>query len=216
MHAAALAERLDVGTVRVPRADGVLSALGLLAADEQYDTLRTVQTRLDAADPAAVESRFEELSEAVRAEASDDDRVRIERSADLRYVGQSHELTVDVPTPFAAGAVADRFERAHERTRGYTLADEPLQLVTLRASATIPGTTPEISHGGTNTARVDTRRVTFGEARHETPVRDRDTVSVGETVAGPAILTGDESTAVVPPEWTATADDRGTLVVEER
>jgi N-methylhydantoinase A len=216
MHAAALAERLDVGTVHVPRANGVLSALGLLAADEQYDTLRTVQTRLADADPAAMESRFEELAETVRAEASDGDAVRIERSADVRYVGQSHELTVGVPTPFGTESIADRFEDAHERTRGYTLEDEPLQVVTLRASATISGTSPDISHEGTGAPRVGTRSATFGAERHETPVYDRDAVGIDQRVAGPAIFTGGESTVVVPPEWTTTVDDRGTLVMEER
>jgi N-methylhydantoinase A len=216
MHAAALADRLDVGTIRVPRANGVLSALGLLAADEHHDTLRTVQTPLADADPDDVDDRFAELAAAVRADASDPERATIERAADLRYVGQSHELTVSVPTPFDSETVAERFERAHERTRGYALDDEPLQLVTLRASATIPGDPPKIAHEGSGDARRGTRQAAFGDERVETPVYDRTGLAVGTTLSGPAIVAGGESTVVVPPSWDATVDEQGTLVMEQQ
>jgi N-methylhydantoinase A len=214
MHAAALAERLDVETIRVPRANGVLSALGLLAADEQHDTLRTVQTPLATADPDALDDQFAELAGAVRADASDPDAARITRTADLRYAGQSHELTVDVPDPFDAGTVADRFEQSHDRARGYHLRDEPIQIVTLRATATIPGREPVISHEGSGDAWSGRRVAYFGGESHETPVSDRERLTAGTDVDGPAIIEGGESTVVVPPAWEATVDDWGTLVME--
>ncbi len=216
MHAAPLAARLGIEHVRVPRANGVLSALGLLAADEHHDSLRTVQLPLSSASPDDIEAHYTALTDAVRAEASDPANARVDRKADLRYAGQSHELTVSVPDPFDPETVADRFERAHERARDYHLPGESIQLVTLRATATIPGRSPEISHEGSGDARVGTREATFDGEYQETPVYDRERVPAGETLTGPTLLSGDESTVVVPPAWRATVDDRGTLRMEAR
>jgi N-methylhydantoinase A len=214
MHAGALADGLDVGTIRVPRANGVLSALGLLAADERHDASRTRRTALSAADRDAVESVYEGMTRRVREASSDPGAASLRRRADLRYDGQSHELTVDVPDPFDAATVADRFHAAHERARGYRLDDEPIELVTLRVTATIPGETPNITHEGTNDEPVDHRDAYFEGAFRETPVYDREAVPAGTAVDGPAIFEGGESTVVVPPDWRATVDGRGTIEME--
>jgi N-methylhydantoinase A len=215
MHAAALAERLGVGTVRVPRANGVLSAFGLLAADEHHDTLRTYRTALADTDPNDIDDHYGDLAAAVRADCTDPDAARIERAADLRYVGQSYELAVDVPAPFDAGTVRGRFERTHDRTRGYRLDDESVELVNLRVAATIPGTPPDISHEGTGKTQVGKRDAHFGEQALETPVYDRGALETGWTGEGPAIFEGGESTVVVPPSWDVAVDEQGTLVMEE-
>ncbi|MFC7131821.1 MULTISPECIES: hydantoinase/oxoprolinase family protein [Salinibaculum] len=215
MHACALADRLDVETIRVPRANGVLSALGLLAADEHHDTLRTDQFALADADPGAVDEQFDDLAASVLSDASDPEAARVERAADLRYAGQSHELTVAVPDPFDAATVAERFEQAHERTRGYHLDDEPIEVVNLRATATIPGSEPDITHEGSDTEPVAHREAHFTDRAHETTVYDRGRLAPETTVAGPAIFEGGESTVVVPPGWETTVDGRGTLVVEK-
>jgi N-methylhydantoinase A len=209
MHAAALADRLDIETVLVPRANGVLSALGLLAADERHDAVRTVGGLLEEVDPATVESRYDDLHERVLAETSDPEAAVLTRGADLRYAGQSHELTVDVGS-FDPPDVAEAFHAAHERARGYRL-DEPVEVVTLRVTATIPGDEPDLSHEGTEAEPRSERPVHVGDDRRETPVYDRDRAAVGLEVDGPAVFEGAESTVVVPPGWGATVDGRGTL-----
>ncbi len=214
MHAAALADRLEVGTVLVPRANGVLSALGLLAADERHDAVRTVGGRLDEVDPGTVESRYDGLCERVLADTSAPEAAVLARGADLRYVGQSHELTVDLET-FDPPAVREAFHTAHERARGYRL-DEPVEVVTLRVTATVPGDRPTVSHQGRSSDPVTHRPVRAGEGWHETPVYDRDRATVGLAVEGPAVFEGAESTVVVPPGWGGTVDDRGTLRLERR
>jgi len=212
MHAAALADRLDVGTVLVPRANGVLSALGLLAADERHDAVRTVGGRLDEVDPDTVEDRYDALRERVLGETSEPGAATVTRGADLRYVGQSHELTVDVEE-FDTPAVEEAFHAAHERARDYRL-DEPVELVTLRVTATVPGEPPDITHQGTKTEPETRRPVRTDNGREWTPVYDRDDAAVGLTVGGPAVFEGGESTVVVPPGWAATVDERGTLQLE--
>lgn len=214
LFAAALADRLGVERVRVPRANGVLSALGLLAADEHHDAVRTVRTGLADADVAGIESVFDELIEGVLADVTAPDAARIERGADLRYAGQSHELTVPVDDRFDADAVAERFHREHERARGYRLAAEPIELISLRAAATIERETPSLAHEGGDGRAGNTREAYFDGTPHETPVYDREALPTGAALAGPAICEGGESTVVVPPGWSGTVDDRGTIVLE--
>ena len=211
MHAAALADRLDVGRVRVPRANGVLSALGLLAADERHDASRTHRATLADADTDAIEAVYGEMADRLRDTSSDPDRAAVARRADLRYDGQSHELTVGVPDPFDPATVADRFHAVHERARGYRLGEEPIELVTLRLTATLPGETPEISHEGQSSEPVEQRDASFGGTFRETPVYERASVPVGAAIDGPAIFEGGESTVVVPPGWRTTVDGRGTI-----
>lgn len=209
MHAAALAESLDIGTVVVPRPSGVLSAVGLLAADEKHDAVRTHRTGLSAADSDAIEGIYADLEAEVRADAAGDPD--IERAADLRYAGQSFELTVSVGA-FDPETVEERFHAAHERTYGYRM-DEAVELVNLRASATVPRETPRLAHEGAGDAAIGTREAYFPNVGHrETTVYDRERLASGERVEGPAVLEQAESTTVVPPGWAGGIDANGTLV----
>jgi N-methylhydantoinase A len=227
MHAAALAGRLDVERVVVPPAEGVLSALGLLAADEKHDAVRTHRTPLAEADPDAVAAAYDSLRDTVFADTADPDAATVTREADCRYAGQSFELTVAVPDPFDAETVAARFHDAHERIRGYRMPDEPVTVVNLRATATVPGDPPALGHDPSGDPRTGIREAFFAGAKatdadgdrgdfHETPVYARERVPTGETYAGPAIFEGGESTVVLPPDWTATVADDGALVLEVR
>ncbi|QIO22076.1 hydantoinase/oxoprolinase family protein [Haloarcula sp. JP-L23] len=214
MHAAALADRLGVSTVVVPRASGVLSALGLLAADEQHDAVRTYRAHLDEVDPAAVASVLDDLEAEVLAETSDPEAATVTVEADCRYAGQSHELGVEIED-FDRATLRERFHATHERAHGYRLPDAAVELVTLRATATVGHEMPPIAHSASDgPARTGTRDVSFGERWHETPVLDWGALGPGTTRDGPAIVEGGESTVVVPPNWTLRADDRGTLRLE--
>jgi len=236
MHAAALADRLGIGRVVVPPAEGVLSALGLLAADEKHDAVRTYRTPLSEADGAAIERAYDDLRETVLADTAEPDAATVSRAADCRYAGQSFELTVPVPATFDADAVAGRFHDAHERVRGYRMADEPVTVVNLRATATVPGDPPVLDHDPAGDPRTGTREAFFasggddgnggendatteptGDADgrfHETPVYARERVPAGESYDGPAVFEGGESTVVLPPGWTARVADDGALVLE--
>ena len=213
MHAAALADRLGIERVVVPRASGVLSAFGLLAADEHHDAVRTFRAILGEATPDRIESVYEDLRASVLADASDPAAATCERQADLRYAGQSHELTVDVSAPFDPAAVRARFHDAHERARGYRLDDEPVELVNCRVTATIEGSVPKSSFAGSGEPRTGTRRAVFGDREIETPCYDWRALAPGTTLDGPAIVTGGESTVVCPPDWTLAVDDAGTLTL---
>ncbi|APX97274.1 hydantoinase/oxoprolinase family protein [Natronorubrum daqingense] len=215
MHAVALADSLEVDRVVVPRPSGVLSAFGLLAADESYDAVRTVGVGLNRAEPADLESVYDDLVADVLADASDRDAAEVERAADCRYAGQSFELTVPVDESFEAATVAERFHEAHEQAYGYAM-DESLEVVTLRATATVPGTEPTVRHEGTGDARLGSRDAHFpgtGVEPRETTVYDRDRLASGASISGPAILEQAESTTVVPPNWGGEILADGTLVM---
>ncbi|MBV0923854.1 hydantoinase/oxoprolinase family protein [Halomicroarcula limicola] len=215
MHAAALADRLGVSTVVVPRASGVLSALGLLAADERHDAVRTFRARLDGVDPGSVEAVLSDLEESVLAETTMPEAATVTFEADCRYVGQSHELGVGIED-FDRATLAARFQAAHERAHGYRLPETDVELVTLRATATVAHAMPDLTRAATADAdpQTGTRDACFGEARHETPVLDWNALASGTDRDGPAIVEGGESTVVVPPAWSLSVDGRGTLRLE--
>jgi N-methylhydantoinase A len=221
VHAAAIAERLSIGTVVVPLAGGVLSAYGLLAADETQDVAVTHRTKLAAPDVETIEAEYEALVERATASATSDPTVT--RAADCRYAGQSFELRVPAPDPFDPDIVAERFHRRHEQTHGYRM-DEPVELVTLRVRALVERTTPAVPyHEGGPSAEDDatvpanavsgSRRLVFPDSAVEASIYERRQLPPGSTVTGPAVIEDTESTAVVPPEWHATVRDDGALVL---
>ncbi|WP_336023641.1 hydantoinase/oxoprolinase family protein [Halobellus salinisoli] len=213
MHAVSIADDLDMDRVLVPRASGVLSAFGLLAADEKRDAVRTYQRPLDEAGSDDVDGVYEELAEGLLSEVSDRDGATVTHSADLRYAGQSFELTVEIDTPFDADEVRTRFADAHEAAYGYQ-TDEPIHLVNCRVTATVSRSPPEIEYAGGGDARKGTREATFTDGSHETPVHEREQLAAGGTVEGPAIVEGEESTVVVPPAWDLQVRDDGALIAE--
>ena len=211
MHAVGVADDLGIGTVIVPVASGVLSAYGLLDADERYDRVRTHMTPLTTASNERVEAILAELADDALAEATAPDPT-VEREADLRYAGQSFELTVSVELPFDPDAVRARFHAEHERTYGYRM-DAAVELVNLRATARAERSVAETRYDATGGSHIDTRTVEFDGEPYETTIHGRLAVPAGSTVEGPAILEGAESTTVIPPGWTATVRDDGALVI---
>ncbi|WP_144924674.1 hydantoinase/oxoprolinase family protein [Halorubrum salsamenti] len=221
MHAAALADRLGMERVLVPGPAGVLSAYGLLAADETHDAARTVRLSLGSATSGELSDAFAELTDRALADVSDPEAARIELAADCRYAGQSFELTVDAGgggddpgSPVDPDALAERFAAAHERAYGYRL-DATVEAVTLRATATVGVDAPTVSRTGALDAKRGAREVVFPDAGAvEATVYDRDALAPGATLDGPAVLAGTESTTVVPPAWGGRVRRDGTLVLE--
>ena len=154
MHACALAEELDLTTILVPKAGGVLSALGLAISDVRRDYMRPFLAPVDKVDGLA--EAFAELEEAAGRELESPE---LTRRADLRYRGQAFELTVDGDEPEALAAA---FHDAHERRYGFRRDDEPVELVNVRLVALRPVKRPELTETEADGSReVGTRKVTF-------------------------------------------------------
>jgi N-methylhydantoinase A len=209
MHACALAEELGMGTVLFPRAGGVLSALGLAISDLRRDYVRPYLVPLDDADAEEFEARYGEMEAAA---ASDLEGPEHHRRADLRYGGQSFELTVDADAP---EELAERFHAAHEGRYGYRMEDEPVELVNLRLVATVPVEKPALDEGPlSGRAEAGRREANFDGEWLEVPVLDREAMGRGSEVEGPAIVEFREATCVVRPGWGGAVDGVGNLVLE--
>ena len=225
LHAAALAEDLEVPRVIVPRSAGVLSALGLLVTDLLHDFSTSMVRRLPEVDPSAVEAPLAEFEREGRerfAGTISDERIVVERSLDLRYVGQSFQLSVPLPdgdvTEATLASVEDRFHEIHDRRYGHASPEEPVELVTVRARIRglidPPAIAPARTDGLLADAIREERSVTFDGEIHETRIYDRSRLPSGAEFEGPAVVEGEESTVVVRPGQVATVDEYGTIVLE--
>ena len=210
LHACALAEELGMETVLVPRAGGVLSALGLAISDLRRDYVRPYLSALDEVDEKTFEDRFEEMESAADGDLDGPDHTR---RADLRYRGQSFELTVGAD---ALEELEDRFHTAHEQRYGYRMEDEAVELVNLRLIATVPVEKPDLDEAKADgDARAEQREANFDGEWREVPVLDRETLGRGSEVEGPTIVEFREATCVVRPGWRGVVDSVGTLVLEQ-
>jgi N-methylhydantoinase A len=212
LHACSLAEELDIGRILVPLAAGVLSALGLAISDVRRDQVYPLLTELEAADPAYLETSFEELEATVHAQMANDAQISFARLADLRYQGQSFELPVEAHD---FQGLAARFHTEHERRYGYRMEDEVVELVNLRLVATVPRGKPEFHEAPPRRGTTPTRRqASFDGTWQDIQVYARADLGVGSELVGPAVVEFAESTLVVRPGWRATVDKVGTLNLE--
>ena len=176
MHACAIAETLDIGTVIVPRHAGVLSALGMLLADAIKDHALTILRAGDAIDAAELDALFaplvEEAERDLAREGFPPDRIHVERRLDVRYAGQSYELAV----PMAPG-FRDEFDRRHARTYGYADPRRAIEVVTLRVVAVGPHR--QAGTAARRGAAVDRRAVPRGRGALRRRARGRRRSSGG-------------------------------------
>ncbi|MDQ3639110.1 MAG: hydantoinase/oxoprolinase family protein [Actinomycetota bacterium] len=217
MHACALAEELGMDTVLVPRAGGVLSALGLAISDLRRDYVRPYLADLTGVEAAELKEAFKDMENAA---AKDLEGSRYTRRADLRYRGQSFEITVEAEKPFEVEKQEERFHAAHEQRYGYRMDDEPVDLVNLRLIATLPVEKPKLEELVAESVEISSeasrREANFGGEWIEVPVLDRGQMGEGSEVKGPTIVEFKESTCVVRPGWRGLVDGVGTLVLEKR
>ncbi len=222
-HAAGVARILGVTEVLIPPASGAASALGFLAAPLSFEQVRSHPLRLDAPDAAeTIDTVLNELVRDTRARlvsagVAEADIV-VERSADMRLLGQLHEINVALPESRIAdaGIPAIRAAFARAYTERYTSVYEgvAVQMVSLRVRAR--GPLPELTlaqtgGAGSGKARKGSRPAWFGEGFVDTPVYDRYSVPVGTNLSGPAIIEEREATTVIAPGDCATVDATGCL-----
>ena len=210
MHACALAEELGMETVLVPRAGGVLSALGLAISDLRHDYVNPYLVGLENVEKEEFEKRFEKMESSASEDLEDPE---YDRRADLRYRGQSFELTVEADS---LEKLEERFHAAHEQRYGYRMDDESVELVNLRLISTVPVEKPELDEPEPEgEAESGTREANFDGEWQEVAVLDRERMGKGSEVSGPAIVEFKESTCVVRPGWRGAVDGVGTLVLEK-
>jgi N-methylhydantoinase A len=209
MHAAAIAAELGIETILCPRAGGVLSALGLCASERRRDTARTVMlsgNELSAERIAAeVAAMVAETGAGLGAEAE------AQVTYKLRYAGQAFELPVEGPVDPDPAELVEGFERAHEERYGHRDPEGEVVLVDIELALVVPGPEPRPQAAGAGAAQECSRRVFFDGAWVETPVL-RGEPAAGAEAEGPVVFELPEATFVVPPGWSTTVDQHGTII----
>ncbi len=220
MLGALLAEAAGMTSVLVPASPGTLCALGAVAAAIRRDTMRTVLLPLDAPTWPRVQAVLQDLADeaeaAVVAMAGAGDTA-ISLAADLRYIGQSFDLTVPFGRDVGLDGLIGLFHDAHDRNFGHAEAGAAVQVVSLRASAARPAPViamprvPGSPHPGMPTGVV---RLFAQGGWRDAALFDRAALDPGATFAGPAIVTQADCTILVPPGWSARVDELRNIVME--
>ena len=225
-HANRLAALTEIPVAVIPKSPGTASALGLLVTDLKHDYATTVIRRMDGVEPELLEGIFAELEgrgrETLAREGMDAAAMDFRRQADLRYVGQSHELTVGLAGGPMDGEQLERmlgeFHCAHERAYGFSAPGEEVELVNLRLSAVGRIAKPALAA----LARADgdpvekgRRPVYFAERGGfvDCPVYDRYDLGAGAEIAGPAIVEEVDSTTTVHPGYGVAIDAYGQMIL---
>lgn len=225
LHACDLAEALGMRKILVPRHPGVLSAMGLLMADVTADAsqaiLRPVAELLQ--DPDSLAAVVSELEHQVLSRLkSGRSESLVTAGLDLRYSGQSYEITTPMPMPLSTESLKQAvaaFHAAHKQRYGYASPDLPVECVTVRVQASLPGA--RFSPPAERTAPMElpdalvyTEPVWLRTGGPEdVPCYDRGRLQFGHRFDGPALIVQYDTTLIVNPGWQVRIDRRGNAIL---
>jgi len=227
LHASALARELGLPTVLVPARPGITNALGCVVADLRHDFVNTINqpvALLDESRVRAVLERHREEGEALIAkEAVTPETIRTIHSADMQFVGQTHILNVELPSPDVDRATLQAlFEKAYFDRFKVELPEIRANLVNLntsvigaRAAVDLSRLIDPAGRAPTLTGALrETRAVWFAGEWLDTPVYAREKLPLDAVIAGPAILEQMDATTVLEPGDQARSDGDGNIIVE--
>lgn len=230
IHACKIAEEVGSNRIIVPEAASVFCALGMLESDIRLDNVKTYNAFIPGIDlkdfNRAVKQIEEQALSELLQEGVERERANLLRFLDMRYAGQHHEVTVEIPSGCKIeekhiGEIAGSFHAAHERLYTYSTPETPVEIMNIRVTAV-----GSVEKTGLNRKRKEDadisgafkgkRRVYFEEKGGftETPVYDRMLLKQGGSIEGPAVIEERITTVVVHPDWNLTVDDFGNLIME--
>jgi N-methylhydantoinase A len=229
IHAARLAEKLGIDRVLVPEGAGVGSAVGFLMAPVAYEVVRSryVQLDRDKFDPAFVNRLFAEMhaeAEAVVKAGAPQAKLVATRTADMRYRGQGHEITVALPdgdfTTASRETLIKLYEEGYAATFGRTIPGLTVEIMnwTLRLAAEQPPVPKCPPQPADKPARARGRRAVYDPADQDmkdVSVYHRTDLSIGSYVPGPAVIAEDETTTIVPKSFAARLSPIGAILLEK-
>ena len=240
LHAAFMAENLGIKTVLIPLNGGLLSAYGMLFADVVKDYSQTVlwrfsethhhdvgSTDLVEALNAGFDTLLTRAENEMKNEGFAPHQLKIDRSLDMRYQGQSYELNIPCftaesePATEVVETLVKRFHAAHEHRFGYARADAPVEVVNLRLTATGETDKPPIASvplADADAAEAFTVQnpVVFEGEVLPTNFYRREALRPGNRIAGPAIVTEFSATTVIPPDFSAVVDVYQNLILTKK
>jgi len=228
MHAAAIADELDIETVVVPSHPGNFSAMGLVMAKMRRDATATYLERSSTIDSADLRGRLGEMAEGVvdrlLGDGVREESISLSCFLEMRCLGQAHEIPVPLgssPSQVDLPAIEDAFRKIYAERYGRN--PDPAtewEVISIRIIGegevqAYPPETWRAKRGGGEGPR-EVRNVWFDGEWRETCVYERNGVGPGAVVEGPAIIEESGATTVVPPEWRATVHASGHLLLRRR
>ena len=229
LHASAIARELGIRQVLIPHAPGYFSAYGMLFSDLRYDYVRSVFRRLEGLSFDEIEAIYQAMEDegraAIGASQIRPEQLVFERAADMRYVGQEHAVTVDLPhSHFEArdrAAIKQHFDEVHRVRYGTAAPQEPADIVSLRVTVLGRMRKPPRHEVASGQAQPEPdalrahKPVYFRSAGQavSTPVYRRDRLKSGNVIEGPALVEEHASTTVLQPGDTARVDAFGNLQI---
>lgn len=232
LHASMVARELRIAKIVVPRAPGHFSACGMLVSELRRDFVHTCFMPLAEASFEAITQVFEEMERQGQAAIARVDvgvtGTVITRAADMRYVGQEHAVTVELPVALFEArdrtGIKQAFDEVHKLRYGYASAGEAAEIVSLRSAITGLMPKPRLEHipKGVSIpverAFRGKRPVYFAESRGfvSAPTFDRAALLAGNRIEGPALIEEYASTTVLHPGDLLTVDAFGNLIIEIR
>jgi N-methylhydantoinase A len=227
LHAVEVAREIGMRKVIVPFGPGIFSAYGMLFSDLRYDFVRTWFTALEDAAFGEIEKVYRALErqgrQAIAGTSVEPQRIAVKRAADMRYVGQEHAVTVDLPmavfTRKDRKAIKRHFDDMHAQRYGTSAPEERAEIVSLRSTVTGLMRKPaqrKIGRGQkAPPAAASTGKppVYFGGRFRATPTYDRAALLAGNRIKGPALIEEYASTTVLMPGDAMEVDALGNLVI---
>jgi N-methylhydantoinase A len=226
MHAAAIADELEIRRIVVPIGPGNFAAFGALISDIRFDYARTRTMQVDAAAEPEIAATFASLErearDHLRAEGTAGPQIEIKRALGMRYLGQSWELVVDLPSApgdeaIPAHRIVEAFAEVHDRRFGHR-SGGAVEIVSFRLAAVGRLVKPKLPRleaaAPSRKEPIAVRNVYFGGKSIECSIYARDRLRLGDVVAGPAVIEESGSTIIVPLGWSARTISHGELLME--
>ncbi len=213
LHVCALAEAMGIKQALVPIQGGVLSAFGMLVARRSRELSQTIATPLGQIDSAELEQQFQiQEKKAIAALASEgisSDQITLQRSLDLRYCGQAFSLNI----PWQAlDKCHEAFHQAHQQRYGHRL-QQAIELVNIRLHAHGPANPLEIPILADKEISSAAKQTQLYDIEEEVKILARDSLSAGQQIDGPALITETVATTFIESGWQCQADDYGNLLL---
>ena len=229
LFAADVADFLGIRVAVSPPNPGNLSAFGLHVSDIRRDYVRTLVRQQSTASAGELDELWAQLErqgqDEIGAEGVAPGDIALERSADVRYVGEGHEVLVTIPSGLTGSAAVDHmwsaFHGVHEETFGFHYRGrQDVEVVSLRIQAVGRMHRPSVrrvtladgDHGPAATREVYWRETGWTTC----PIWRRDRLGHGFAVSGPGLVEEYGSTLVIPNGWTLRNDDYGNLILEKQ
>lgn len=213
MHVCSLAEQMKIDQAIVPINSGVLSAFGMLSAPKQRQYTQTYIRLWSQLNAQEIERYFEEMEATGRHELLKEqtlpEDIQVERSLDLRYLGQS--FTLNIPYSDTSDKL---FIQKHLDQYGHTLESD-IEIVNLCVGLKAPGKVSSLPNFQPKNKDLSSRQVNLPTEEQKVSIYEREKLHSGSTLIGPAIITEKVSTTWLKPGWSLKVDSVGNLILEQ-